>query len=99
MYLGVLHGIPEAQRASRARAARPAVEGEAELPERMNVALRSSQASFRMLVDEVGEVMDLPRALFESCPTTISAVQRRVASGVLKLKGDLLIQLEVEQLH
>ncbi|WP_419191391.1 chemotaxis protein CheW [Saltatorellus ferox] len=97
--LGVLLGIPEAERMARARSARTSLGKGAEVPDRMNVVLRSSQGSFSMLVDEVGEVLDLPRALFEPCPSTISSVQRRVASGVFKLQSDILIQLDVDQLH
>ncbi|MEM8712523.1 MAG: chemotaxis protein CheW, partial [Planctomycetota bacterium] len=67
--------------------------------DRMNVVLRTSQGSMSMLVDEVGEVMDLPESLFEPCPSNLSPAQSRVALGVFKLESDLLIQLDVENLY
>lgn len=94
--LAVLLGVPDAG-ATRERS----IEGEvnSDLTDRMNVVLRSSQGSFSMLVDEVGEVMELPKELFEPCPSTVSPIQRKVAAGVFKLENDLLIHLDVEQLH
>lgn len=67
--------------------------------DRMNVVLHSTHGSLSMLVDEVGEVLRLPRESFEACPATISETQRRAALGVFKLDEGLLIQLGVDELH
>ncbi len=82
----------------------PALTGAADplpLPEcdRMNVVVRTSQGAISMLVEEVGEVMTLPLADFERCPSTLTEAQRSVARGVFKLEDELLIQLDVEALY
>ncbi len=93
--LGIRSGVQSEPVIATTQEAEEALEGE----ERMNVVLRSSQGSLSMLVDEVGEVMDLPKGSFEPCPATISEIQRQVARGIYKLEDDLLIQLDVDELH
>jgi len=50
-----------------------------------------------MLVDEVGDVCDLPRRDFESPPATLAESLRQLCTGIFRLKDDLLVVLDVNR--
>jgi purine-binding chemotaxis protein CheW len=61
----------------------------------MNMIVRSADGAVSLLVDEIGDVLDVADALFERAPDNISAVTRELTQGVYKLKERLLIVLDV----
>ena len=71
-----------------------------DLPERseeeepLNVVVRASDEVVSLLVDEIGDVLEVPDDKFESPPGTISAAMRDLIKGVYKLEGKLLLILD-----
>ncbi|MEZ6016932.1 MAG: chemotaxis protein CheW [Planctomycetota bacterium] len=61
----------------------------------MNVVLRTSDGVISVLVDEVGEVLELSSSAFEPVPDFVDETTRRVARGIYKLEHELLLQLDV----
>lgn len=63
----------------------------------MNVVVRTSDGVVSLLVDEIGDVIEAPQDSFEAAPDTISGAARELVTGVFKLKGRLLLALDVER--
>lgn len=53
--------------------------------------------SYGLLVDAVGEVMKFPNSACEAKPGNLDARWARVASGVIRLDGQLLVVLDVDR--
>ncbi|MDP6405764.1 MAG: chemotaxis protein CheW [Alphaproteobacteria bacterium] len=64
----------------------------------MYVVVEHDEELYSLMVDTVGEVMDLPSDAFERPPTTLEPRWREVASGIYRLEGQLLLVLDVERL-
>ena len=65
---------------------------------RMSVVVDMHGELYSLQVDEVGEVIGLPRAGLEENPPTLDPLWRGVTRGVFRLEGNLLAVLEVERL-
>jgi len=63
-----------------------------ELP--MNVVIRGTEAPFSLLVDHIGDVIEVAEESFESPPSTMVARHRQVIDAVCKLPGHLLLLLD-----
>ncbi|HTQ07548.1 MAG TPA: chemotaxis protein CheW [Polyangiaceae bacterium] len=63
--------------------------------EPMNVVLRTSDGVVSLLVDEIGDVLEVSAADFERAPETLSVVLRDIVHGVYKLERRLLLLLDV----
>lgn len=63
--------------------------------DKMHVVLRSKGGTFSVLVDEIGEVLELDPRAFEPCPASFDEEARAFARGVHKVEGELLLQLDV----
>ena len=72
--------------------------GPSESPDLMNVVVEYKSELFSLMVDSVGEVLSLPMGDFERTPPNLDPQWKDVALGVFKLKGDLLVILDVESL-
>lgn len=79
----------------RARLALPPRGGE-ELP--MNVVVRTADGVMSLLVDEIGDVLDLDSTTFECPPETMTPAVRDLVIGVFKLEGRLLLLLHPERI-
>jgi purine-binding chemotaxis protein CheW len=66
-----------------------------ELP--MNVVLRSEDGAISLLVDEIGEVVEVHEEAFERPPETISSLGRELILGVYKLDERLLLLLDTDK--
>lgn len=64
----------------------------------MNVVLRTSDGVVSLLVDEIGDVLQLDGRDFERAPETLAGVFREVTLGVYKLERRLLLLLDVERI-
>ena len=64
-----------------------------ELP--MNVVVRTDDGPVSLLVDEIGDVIEVPADALESNPETVSDLERELVLGVHKLAGQLLMVLDV----
>lgn len=79
----------------RARLSLPPL-GAGEQP--MNVVLRVGDGVVSLLVDEIGDVLELSERDFERAPETLSGIFREVVLGVFKLEQRLLLLLDVERI-
>ena len=65
--------------------------------EPMNVVVRTTDGVVSLLVDEIGDVLEVSDDAWERSPETMTAQLRDVVSGVYKLPGRLLLSLDVER--
>ena len=63
-----------------------------ELP--MNVVVRSDDGAVSLLVDEIGDVVEVDEDTFERAPETLRGVARELIRGVYKREGELLLVLD-----
>ena len=63
----------------------------------MNVVVRYSQGVGSLLVDEVGDVLDIDSEACEEPPSTLQGPMRELIGRVVKLKDSLLLVLDLEK--
>lgn len=63
----------------------------------MNVVVRTDEGVVSLLVDEIGDVLEVPAGNHERVPDTVSGVTRELVSGVYKLKEHLLLVLDTNK--
>lgn len=63
----------------------------------MNVVIQTDDGAVSLLVDEIGDVLDVAEDCFERPPETINPLIRELVRGVYKLKGRLLLILDTEK--
>jgi purine-binding chemotaxis protein CheW len=63
----------------------------------MNVILRGDGEPVSLLVDRIGEVVDLDDDTFEPPPDTLSGPTRELVTGTFKMDGRLMLALDVKQ--
>lgn len=65
---------------------------------RVGVTVSHRGETFTLLVDAVGEVIELDNARFETNPPTLDPRWRHLADGVFRLEAGLLVVLKVERI-
>jgi len=74
-----------------------------ELPDRqseqqpMNVVLRTDEGAVSLLVDEIGDVLEMSEDNLETPPETMHSTARELVRGVYKLKQQLLLILDTDK--
>jgi purine-binding chemotaxis protein CheW len=63
----------------------------------MNLVVRTEEGPVSLLVDEIGDVLQLDSADFESAPDNLTPAARELVQGVYKLKGRLLLVLDPDR--
>ncbi len=63
----------------------------------MNVVVRTNDGAVSLLVDEIGDVIDVEEETLESPPETLQGFAREVVRGVYKLRERLLLVLDTER--
>lgn len=63
----------------------------------MNVVVRTEDGVVSLLVDEIGDVLEVSEDIYESPPETIPLEVRKLVLGVYKLEGKLLLILDSEK--
>jgi purine-binding chemotaxis protein CheW len=63
----------------------------------MNVVVRASDRVVSLLVDEIGDVLDVDSDSFEKPPSTVDKIDRALFTGVYKLEDRLLLVLDTER--
>ena len=63
----------------------------------MNVVVRTDDGAVSLLVDEIGDVVEVSEEGFERPPDTIRGVARELIRGVYQLKDRLLLILDTEK--
>jgi purine-binding chemotaxis protein CheW len=62
-----------------------------------NVVVRSDDGAVSLLVDEIGDVVEIEGDIYERPPETLKGVARELVQGVYKLKNRLLLILDTEK--
>ena len=62
----------------------------------MNVVVRTKEGAVSLLVDQIGDVVEVDHSTFEDAPETLEGIARELIAGVFKLEGRLLIALDCE---
>ena len=63
----------------------------------MNVVIHSDEGAVSLLVDRIGDVIDVSNEAFETPPNTLNGPMRTLIQGAYKLKGKLLLVLDTVQ--
>jgi purine-binding chemotaxis protein CheW len=63
----------------------------------MNVVVRTNDGAVSLLVDEIGDVIEVEEETLESPPETLQGFAREVVQGVYKLSGRLLLALDIDR--
>lgn len=63
----------------------------------MNVVIRTDDGAVSLLVDEIGDVLEIQDEACERPPESLKGVARELVSGVYKLKERLLLILDTER--
>lgn len=60
----------------------------------MNVVIRTEDGAISLVVDEIGDVIEVDASTFERIPDTLRGTAREMITGVHKLDGQLLLILD-----
>lgn len=63
----------------------------------MNMVVRSEDGAVSLLVDEIGDVVEVQPESYEPAPDNLPQEQRELIRGVYKLEGRLLLVLHTER--
>jgi purine-binding chemotaxis protein CheW len=63
----------------------------------MNTVVRTEDGAVSLLVDEIGDVMEVEASAFEDPPENLDPAARGLLQGVYKLKDRLLLVLDTEK--
>jgi purine-binding chemotaxis protein CheW len=63
----------------------------------MNVVVRTDEGAVSLLVDEIGDVLEVAEADYEDPPGTLDPAARELIRGVYKLSDRLLLVLDTEK--
>ena len=61
----------------------------------MNVVVRTEDGAVSLLVDEIGDVVEVSPNTFEAPPETLLGAARKMTGGVYKLDGELLHAIDL----
>jgi purine-binding chemotaxis protein CheW len=63
----------------------------------MSVVVEHAAELYSLLIDQVGEVLNLPAALFERNLPTLDPAWREFSTGIYRLKDELLVVLDIDR--
>ena len=63
----------------------------------MNLVIRNEDGPISLLVDEIGDVLDLDASSYEQPPENLDPASREVIRGIYKLSDRLLLVLDTER--
>lgn len=63
----------------------------------MHVVIRTEQGPVSLLVDEIGDVMDVAEETFEAPPEALQGPAKELITGAHKLEGKLLLVLDTKK--
>jgi len=64
----------------------------------INIVIQTRPSIFSLLVDRIGDVLEVDDECFEHPPDTLDGIARELIRGAYKLQGRLLLVLNVEKL-
>lgn len=62
----------------------------------MNVVVRTAEGAVSLLVDEIGDVVEVSPQTFEAPPETLGGAARKLTAGVYKLENRLLHAVDLD---
>ncbi len=62
-----------------------------------NVVIRTNDEVVSLLVDEIGDVLEVPDESFEPPPDQLKGIARELITGIYKLENKLLLVLDVKK--
>lgn len=62
----------------------------------MNIVVHTREGIFSLLVDRIGDVLEVDTACFEQPPDTLDGIDQDLIQGTYKLQGRLLLTLNVQ---
>ena len=65
---------------------------------KMSIVVEHKNEFFSLLIDKVGDVLNLDKNDFDFVPTTLDPIWKEVALGIYRLDSNLLIVLDVAKL-
>lgn len=68
-----------------------------DIEQAMNVVIRSAEEPVSLLVDQIGDVVEVDQSRFEPPPETVQGTQRDLIRGAFKLDEELLLILDTER--
>ncbi len=63
----------------------------------MNIVIRADDGPVSLLVDEIGDVVELDQSSYEATPETVDKLSAELVTGVFKLQGKLLLVLGLDK--
>jgi purine-binding chemotaxis protein CheW len=63
----------------------------------VNVVVQTDDGAVSLLVDEIGDVLEVQEKLFERPPNTLNGMARELIRGAYKLEKQLLLILDTER--
>ena len=63
----------------------------------MNIVVRTGDGAVSLLVDEIGDVIEVSASDFEASPANLTPIAKEIIRGVYKLKDRLLLVLDAER--
>jgi purine-binding chemotaxis protein CheW len=63
----------------------------------MNIVVKTPDGAVSLLVDEIGDVLDMDAANYERPPDNLDPTAKELISGVYKMKDSLLLVLDTEK--
>lgn len=79
----------------RSRLGLPGVEDERSV---MHVVVEYGDELFSLMVDSVGDVLNLPLAQIEKAPANLAPLWKDIAAGVSRLDSELLVLLDIQSI-
>ena len=64
----------------------------------INIVVHTRQGTFSLLVDRIGDVLDVEQSYFEHPPDTLDGIARELIQGTYKLQDRLLLTLNIDKL-
>ncbi|MFQ5636909.1 MAG: chemotaxis protein CheW [bacterium] len=64
----------------------------------MNVVVKTSDGMVSLLIDKIGDVLQVDESLMEPVPSTLQSIRREYLKGVCKLDEALLMILDLQRL-
>jgi purine-binding chemotaxis protein CheW len=62
------------------------------------MVVRTAEGLITLVIDRVGEILDVEEASFETTPDTLKSIVRSVTTQICKLDNQLLLLLDIEKL-
>lgn len=63
----------------------------------MNVVLNTADGAVSLLVDDIGDVVEVDDSIHEQPPETLSGVAKELIRAIYKFDGHLLLELDVDK--